>query len=115
MDRNLINRKVNVEDMNDLKVGDKVILNSHWNGKRIETVEAITKTGLIKVCGSLYYPDGRQRGGDAFSSSTIKKYNEEEGKVIEQNNYVKEVISKLRKLESLDYEKAVKIMEILEK
>lgn len=101
--------------MNDLKAGDKVILNSYGNEKKIATVEAITKTGLIKVCGLLYYPDGRQRGGDAFSSSTIKKYSEEEGKVIEQNNYVKKVLSKLWKLESLDYEKAVKIMEILEK
>lgn len=101
--------------MNDLKAGDKVILCSRWYGESIETVEAITKTGLIKVCGSLYYPDGRKRGGDSYSSVKIRKYNEEEGKAIEQNNYVKKVLFKLHNLKSLDYEKAVKIMEILEK
>lgn len=49
--------------MLNLKVGDKVLMRSTWH-TMIKVVDKITPTGLIKVGGYTFRPDGCERGGD---------------------------------------------------
>ena len=97
----------------NVKVGDKVIVHSNWN-KRVSKVEKITPTGLIKVDGTLYYDYGSERGGNAWSQTCISEYSDEEAREIMESNYIRKTIKKLRSIETLTYNKAVEINNLLE-
>ena len=64
------------------EVGQKVLVTSR-NHEYVATVDKITKTGLVLVKGTYYYPDGRERGGDVWNRSHIHEFTEEDKKVIE--------------------------------
>lgn len=51
--------------MLNLKVGDKVLMINTWRTD-IGVVDKITPTGIIKVGGYSFRPDGRERGGDSY-------------------------------------------------
>ncbi len=52
------------EDLSDLKQGDEVAMRYGYNSRYMfATIEKVTPSGLIKVRGDYYTPDGRQRGG----------------------------------------------------
>lgn len=99
-----------------VKAGDKVIVvSSGWYcDDKIATVEKITPTGLIKVCGTLYYANGMERGGNSWSCSHLEEYTEEKGKKIRENLLISETCDKLRNIKELSYEQAVAINKILE-
>lgn len=109
---------------NELKVkaGDKVIYQYNSWGKiveRIETVKKVTPTGRIRIEGtnSQFDKYGREMassvwGGLAFLSIPTEK----DYKRIEENAVISKALSLVKDLnrETLSYDKAVKIVEILE-
>ena len=99
----------------NIKVGDKVIVDSWNRSAKIACVQHITSTGLLKVNNRLYYRDGRQRSSDPFHISTIREFTEEEYEIIMQSNYIRETMNKLQNLNELSYLQAVEINKILNK
>lgn len=107
-----------MEDLSDLKAGDKVIqIYRNWYGtnESVRTVEKITPSGLIKVGGVLYYKNGLRRGQ---YGSEIKRYSKEEEDRInlealerKTKDACKNVFDKCRN--NLTYEQAVAILKIL--
>lgn len=97
----------------DLKVGDNVVVMSHW-GISIRKVEKITPKGAIRVDGTLYNEFGSQKGGDSWSRSLIKKATEEDIREIKKANYIKKTLRAMHECKGLTYEHAVEIMKILE-
>lgn len=97
----------------NVNVGDKVIVSSRFGGEKIGTIEKITPKGFIKVNGILFTDCGRERGGDAWSCSYIKPATLEQIEQLNQKKYRRYVLNKLHSLQDIDYEKAVRIDEIL--
>lgn len=103
-----------MSNLENIKIGDKVIIESlHW--KRLAEVQDITKTGLIKVCGNLYYKDGRLRGGDKYNRTYLRIATEEEIKELQKDEFIKKVLYKMQYCKSITYEQAKEINEILER
>ncbi len=105
-------------DLKNVKAGDEVILIAWGIGrssKTIEKVVKITPKGFIKVGNFLYYTNGRERGGSVWASSSIKLATKEEIEAIKKENYCRRALSHLHDLKQIDYDKAVKIMEILKR
>lgn len=102
-----------------LKAGDKVILHKHGFSYELYedcTVSKITPKGFIKVDVFLFEPqNGFCRGNygvnilDPSDEDTIKRI-----KRYKLNEFIKNVIYKMKNVSSLSYEKAVAINEILE-
>jgi hypothetical protein len=62
----------------DLKVGDKVVVESNNYGKAITSVEKITPKGFIKTKnGHQFNPDGSQRGGSSWTYSFLSQLTDE--------------------------------------
>lgn len=107
----------------NVKVGDKVLYQYNSWGKsveRIETVKKVTPTGRIRIEGmdSQFDKYGREMGGDAWSGHAhLSIPTEEDYKRIDENAVISKALSLLEKLnkKTLSYDKAVKIVEILEK
>lgn len=97
----------------NVKQGDTVMVVTKYAGRRLRKVEKITPSGLIKVDGTLYNKDGRERGADAWSANHINAVTEEEIKLFEQEIYASNVLKKLQKLERLTYEQALAIESIV--
>lgn len=57
--------------LEQVKVGDEVMLMQYSSPIRIVKVEKITPAGFIKVEGNLYYRTGRSRG-ETFSNTHIE-------------------------------------------
>ena len=76
--------------MLNLKAGDKVLMRNTWCIE-IEVVDKITPTGLIKVDGHTFRPDGRERGGDSYHPWHIESLTPE----LEVEFYRKRFISKV--------------------
>lgn len=110
---------------NELKVkaGDKVLYRYNSWGRsveRIETVKKVTPTGRIRIEGmdSQFDKYGREMGVDAWSEHAILSIpTEEDYKRIKENAVISKAISLVKDLsrKTLSYDKAVKIIEILER
>lgn len=48
-------------ELKDLKAGDKVFISYGRHDYREVEIDKITPTGMIKINGQLFYPDGRER------------------------------------------------------
>ena len=98
----------------NLKAGDKVIVTTNLKGERISTVQGITPKGFIRVDGMLFYTNGSQRTNSWYFSH-IEEYTEEKAEQMRQKLVISNALSKMRNYNSnyLDYEMAVKILEIL--
>ena len=64
------------KDFSYLKPNDLIIVVQDGN-KKVRQVEKITPSGLIRVSGLLYYPDGRERTSSIWHSSRLIPYNKE--------------------------------------
>ena len=51
-------------DLSNLKVGDEVIISQRFNNDRVVKIEKITPKGFIKIGNYLFYPNGKERGGN---------------------------------------------------
>lgn len=99
----------------NVKVGDKVILQGRWSEESIHTVEKITPTGLIKVCGYTFYDDGSQRGGDTWSGFRLIEATPEAIQRIKDRKTVRKAISMCRKVtDKIDIDTANKLIALLE-
>ena len=76
--------------MLNLKVDDKVLMRNTWHAE-IGVVDKITPTGLIKVDGYTFRPDGHERGGDSYYPWYIEPLTPE----LEVEFYKKRFISKV--------------------
>lgn len=76
--------------MLNLKAGDKVLMRNTWRTD-IGIVDKITPTGIIKVDGYSFRPDGRERGGDSYHPWHIEPLTPE----LEVEFYKKRFISKV--------------------
>lgn len=101
-----------MEICEQLKPGDYVFV-SHRNVRTLKKVESITPKGFIRVAGTLYTKDGRQRGGDTWSRSNIYPASDEEIEKYKKSRFVTDVVRKLSNISSLTYEQAVVINNML--
>ena len=100
----------------ELKPGDEILVSSPYQNKRIATVEKITPTGLIKVENMYFNRDGSQRGGDVFGGCRISECSPAKKKELMQERVIVNTVKILRTLtkDSINYEQAVAIMEIVQ-
>ena len=96
------------------EVGQKVVVYGNYGYKKIAEVDKITPSGLIKVEGSLFYEDGRERNSDSWNSLHIKPASEKEIMEIKRKQYIQDVFSKLRDIEKMNYATALRLNEVLE-
>ena len=99
------------KDFSDLKVGDQVIV---WNRYRrcVSKVDGVTPTGLIRVDGELFKPNGSRRGGDSWSRSYLERATPEEVESIRRSETIKKAQILMERVYPT-YEQAVKIIETL--
>ena len=100
----------------DLKVGDKVIIhNSRGYIPMIKTVERITPTGRIVVSGTNFKKDGWQMNtGNSWSRQHLEQWTEERELDIRKKIFIGKVLSKINDLDTLTYDQAYLINEILD-
>lgn len=96
------------------EVGQKVIIYGNNGYMTLAEVEKVTPSGLVKVNGSLYYKDGRERSKSTWNHFWIKPASEEDVMKIERKEYIQRVFNKLRDIKGMDYATAFKINEVLE-
>lgn len=105
-----------------VKVGDKVLYR-YWTFsgavERIETVTRVTPTGRIRIKGSSSQFDkyGCEMGADLYRDGAILSIpTDEDYKRIEKNAITAKALSLIKKLDrkTLSYDKALKIVEILD-
>ncbi len=98
----------------DLKVGDKVLVTARYS-QFIEKVAKITPAGNIRLTnGSLYMPDGRQRGGDIWSTSCIQPLTPELEESLRRTTFIKKTLYVMHEIKDITYEQAIEIRQILE-
>lgn len=98
-----------------LKVGDKVIVNSRYQGRMVGSVEKINKA-TIKVAGVLFNKDGFQRGGGWLGATLSECTPDTERAVLDEREKMRlvryferkvwsnESLDRLRKFYKLDKE-----------
>ena len=106
----------------NVRVGDKVLYQYSYistRTERIETVKKVTPTGRIRVKGTDKQFDkyGREMGGNSWGGrATLSIPTLEDFQRIEENETISKALSMMAKLniKTLPYEKALKIIDILE-
>lgn len=103
-----------MKNLDEVKVGDKVVYCVHFHEDKVLEVTKVTKTLII--CGNDRFnkQTGRITGIDRWCSARIHVPEEGEIESIKQNQIVHYVVRKLHILGSADitYEQAVKVKEI---
>ena len=101
------------KDLENIQVGDMVFVYYHSH-TCIKPVQKITPSGLIKVDGNLFKPNGRIRGGDLYCTTYIEIATPEKIEEFKQRTYIKKVLANLRELkfEDITFEQAERINQI---
>lgn len=99
-----------------LKVGDRVVLQK-WgyagnSNYYIKEIQSITKTGLLRVDGSLFYKDGRARGDCRCAILPLTEENAEKVYDTRKRKTIEYVRGKIVQA-NITYEQAEKILEIM--
>ena len=103
-----------MNDLSNIKVGDKVIVYGGYGGETIKEVEKITPKGFIRVNGILYNQTGTQRSSDRWFFSRIEPVTEEKIEKLRRRDYVRKITNKIVNMQkSFTYDQAVKIAEIM--
>lgn len=104
-----------MKELEDLKVGDKVIVGGAYIYNRISQVEKVTKKHII-VEGSKYNKTYGWAAG-SYSSNHIRPATEEDIKRVEEETEKRKIVKYLTKIhfEELSYETLVAIRDIVEK
>ena len=104
------------KDFSYLKPTDLIIVVRDGN-KKVRQVEKITPSGLIRVSGVLYYPNGRERTSSIWHSSRLIPYNKETALVIEQDEFISKLVKRLHNINinSITFEQATAISNVLDK
>ena len=101
-----------MQNCENLKVGDNVFVSGRF-GRSLHQVEKITPKGFIKVAGSLYTKEGYVRGSDGWNFTSISPASAEEIEQFRKENFISDVVKKLRTVSKLQYEQAVAINNLL--
>lgn len=103
-----------MESLEDVKVGDNVILFDGWN-KSIVTVTKVTKTQIHIGYGKYRKCDGRLVGAGAWDISRITLYTEEKENEINIEKKRRRMLAyfKSYKFNLLGYEEMVKVYNML--
>lgn len=96
-----------------VEAGDTVIVSNGWR-KTIAEVEKVTPTGLIKVLGTLYHPDGSERGG-GWGRSRLCEATPEAIQLIQNQEVVYSALNKMHECKRLTLEQAKQILAVLDK
>lgn len=106
----------------EYKVGETVIVNSGSfaaRSERLDKVLEITKAGNVRVGRVLYNKYGIQRGGDCWSSSTIKPASAKDIERLRHDKVIRDCRLSMNALANgraeLSYELAMKILEVIRK
>ena len=106
-----------MSELENLKVGDKVIVGGAYIYDRISQVEKVTKKHII-VEGSKYSKAfGCVVGCSSYSSAHIKLATEEDIRRVEEETEKRKIVNYLTKIhfKELSYEALVAIRDIVEK
>ena len=106
-----------MKELEDLKVGDKVIVGGTFIYNRISQVEKVTKKHII-VEGSKYSKAfGWVVGCSSYTSNHIRPATEEDIKRVEEETEKRGIVKWLRniRLEKFSYETLVAIRDMVEK
>ena len=95
-----------------LLVGDKVIVQSEWNRRKVSRVEKITPSGAIRVDGVLFNEYGEEKG--RYGTSRIYEATEARLEIVKKEQFTKSVLKRMNNQSSLNYNMAVAINNILE-
>lgn len=98
------------EWLKNLKVGDKVFVHSNRN-LSLETVQRITPTGRIVVNNTQYINGGNQ--SNVWNVLRLYEATEERIKSFYNHKFVDRVLKGIRHINSITYEQAKQINEIL--
>lgn len=101
--------------LEDVKVGDKVILSSRYNDEIIE-VTRLTKTQIVCGASKFNRTTGRMVGCDGWSSSSIKIATEADIKRVEREKRRRKMIAHITRYTGYQYlsdEKLEQIYNIL--
>lgn len=103
------------KDLKNIQVGDMVFV-YYQSCKCIKPVQKITPSGLIKVDGNLFNPNGFIRGGGVYCTTYIEIATPEKIEEFRQQIYIKKVLANLKKLklEDITFEQAERISHILD-
>ena len=113
-----MNGGINMANLKDVKVGDKVILRTGgwFPSESVEVVEKITPKGYIKVSGQLYMvnDEGESASAKGSSSAWLYPWTEEYERKIKEKRYINQVKRKMNDYNGkLTFEQAKQISEIL--
>ena len=98
--------------ISNLRVGDKVVVEEHYYGSSIKTVNNITKAGNIKVGDHLFNISGRERVTGYFPAY-ISEWTQEKETAINDNKIIERAKRLMKLPHLLNLEQAKKIIEIL--
>ena len=94
----------------ELKAGDKVFVSSR-SGTTLQTVQRITPTGRV-VVNNIQFIGGVNRS-NVFDILTLEEATEEKIKEYKIRRFIRRVFNRLKQKQSMTYEQAKKINEIL--
>ena len=83
--------------LKNLKAGDSVIVSNGWNDE-IRSIEKVTQSGLIKVCGKLYDKYGRARGEHGYHINRLVQATEDRIQEIENNRMIIDVVYRMENI-----------------
>lgn len=95
----------------NFEVGQRVFVISR-NYKSVETVNAITPKGFIKVDGELYKPNGYKRTSDSWDTTRIEPATDEAIEEFKKEIFVAIVMKKLKDITNITYEQAEELNKI---
>lgn len=101
-------------DLEDVKVGDKVIFSDGWN-KKIVTVTKVTKTQIRAGYNKYRKCNGRVVGAGAWDMRRIEPYSEDADREIERKNRRVEMCNYIRSYSygSLSFDDLQKVYNML--
>lgn len=94
----------------ELKVGDKVFVSSR-SGTTLQTVQRITPTGRV-VVNNIQFIDGTNRS-NIWDIIVLEEATQEKIKEYKSRRFIRRVFNRLKQKQSMTYEQAKKINEIL--
>ena len=107
-----------MENFENIKVGDKVIIHYRWSNDYVEDVTKVTKT-TFTAGGAVFRKDsGWERGGDKWTPKSAHVATEEKIEEIRKENLKRKYVSYLStkvKYEDLPLEKLQEIYDIIKK
>ena len=106
-----------MKELEDLKVGDKVIVSGLYRYDRISQVERVTKKYIIVESVKYSKAFGWVAGCSSYSANHIRPASEEDIRRVEEETEKRNIVNYLTKIhfKELSYEALVAIRDIVEK